>query len=280
MTRSVSRDALEVSSGVLRHVLALGAGSLPRRFWPDWEGRLPIARMAMPSAGLVFMLGFAVGIPGFLDYAVRSGGATSDLMLRASHEALRGRASEMAPAGAWGLSIVTLAAFAFLTPKGLLASYLVASGVLRFLAAAASEPLGDPLLSVGDQLVQRLAKRWSDERFVSTRERLEGPATADVLVSGKDLGFPEAELVLVASRRKPEWQAGVVVVTALKRYRIGSAFDRSFRDGLRRLYPLSELPMAEVMRRSVACELPRLSRYDPVSRTTSLLPEPDPWQET
>jgi hypothetical protein len=58
-----------MSSGVVRHVLALGAGILPRRFWPDWEGRLPIARMAMPSAGLVFMLGFAVGIPGFLDYA-------------------------------------------------------------------------------------------------------------------------------------------------------------------------------------------------------------------
>ena len=34
------------------------------------------------------------------------------------------------------------------------------------------------------------------------------------------------------------------------------------------------------MRRSLACELPRLSRYDPVRRTTALLPEPDPWLET
>jgi len=273
-------EAADVAGGALRRVLGLAVGVLPRRLWPEWEGRLPIARMAIPSAILTCLLGFAIGIPGFFEYALRVGDVTSDLMLAASRETLRGRAPSTAPAGAWGLSIFTLAAFAFFTPTGLLASYLVTSGLLRLLAAAANEPHGDPLLSLGDQGIRRLAARWSQERFRAEREALEGPARPDVLLRGKDLGFPEAELVLVASRRKPEWQAGVVLVTALKRYRIGTPFDRPFRDGLRRLYPLCELPAAEVMRRSLACELPRLSRYDPVSRTTALLPEPDPWLET
>lgn len=45
----------------------------------------------------------------------------------------------------------------------------------------------------------------------------------------------------------------------------GEPFDRCLGEGLRTLYPLNEPPGAEVMRRSVAYELPLLSAYDPVA---------------
>jgi hypothetical protein len=144
------------------------------------------------------------------------------------------------------------------------------------MSAAAGEPQGDPLLSLADHAARRLAARASHRRFASEREQLEGPFAPDALVPGRQLGFPDAELILVASRRKPGWQRGLVLVTVLKRYRVGEPFDRFFRDGLRTLYPLNELPGAEVMRRSVAYKLPLLSAYDPVARATMSLPEPGP----
>lgn len=266
-------EAAGLLGGLLRHLLALFAGLLPRRLWREWEGRIPLARMAVPSALVTFLLGFAVGIPGFLDYAARSGAATSDLMLAAAGEASRGRASDLAPAGAWGLSLFTLVAYLLFTPRGLLASYLSASGLLRCMAAVTSEPHGDPLLSLADHAARRVLARASRRRLASEREQLEGPPAPDALVRGGDLGFPEVELILVASRRKPGWQRGLVLVTGLKCYRVGEAFDRFFKEGLRTLYPLNELPAAEVMRRSLPWELPPLSAYDPISRTTAALPK-------
>jgi hypothetical protein len=82
---------------------------------------------------------------------------------------------------------------------------------------------------------------------------------SDVLLTGRDGGAPEADFVLVCSRRKEGWELGVFVVTPEKWYRIGRPFDRRYPGGLRVLYPLSEVGGAEIIRRSVAYDLPRLS---------------------
>lgn len=257
----------------VRHVVAIGANILPRRLWPEWEGRLPIARMAMASALATFFLGFAVGIPGFLRYAAGTSSAITNAMIQAGYAEIARKATPGASAGAYGLSIFSLAAFAFFTPTGLLATYLVGTGLYRLLAVAAHEPRSDPLLSLLDAGARRILWKVTLERVVAERERQEGEAVPDVLLKGKDLGVPAADFLVVSSRWKSGWEPGVVVVTADKRYRIGTAFDRRFAGGLRRIYPLAELPAVEVMRRSIAYELPRLSAYDPVKRTTTLLAE-------
>ena len=264
-------SAGEVLDSVLRHVLATLAGLLPRRLWSEWEGRIPMARMALASALLAFFLGFGIGIPGFLRYAMGFSGTITDTMIQTAHDVNVGKAPSDAPVRAWGISFFSFVAFAFFTPTGLLATYLVLSGLYRLLAVAVHEPRGDPVLSLLDAGLRRLALKISRDRMIAVREAQEGPAVPDVLLTGKDAGVPEADFVLVASRIKPDWEPGVVVVTSEKWYRIGTPFDRRLAGGLRRLYPLTELAAAEVLRRSVAYELPRLSAYDPVSRTTRLL---------
>lgn len=275
-------DALTEASRILdsavRHVLAIGANVLPRRLWTEWEGRLPVARMATASALLTFFLGFGVGIPGFLRYAAGASGAITNAMLQAGYAEIAHKAAPGASAGAYGLSIFSLAAFAFFTPTGLLATYLVSTGLYRLLAVAAHEPRSDPLLALLDGGARRVLWKVALGRVVADRERREGEAVPDVLLKGKDLGVPQADFLVISSRWKTGWEPGVVVVTAEKRYRILPAFDRRLAEGLRRIYPLAELPAAEVMRRSIAYELPRLSAYDPVKRTTTLVAEESPPQ--
>lgn len=263
----------EFLDSLLRHVLATLAGFLPRRLWNEWEGRIPIARMALASGLLAFFLGFGIGIPGFLRYAMGSSSRISDSMIQAGHDVNVGKAPADAPVRAWGVSFFSLMAFAFFTPMGLLATYLVCSAVYRLAALAGHDPRGDPLLSVADAGLRRLAGKISRDRMIAAREAQEGPAVPDVLLRGKDAGVPEADFVLVASRIKPDWEPGVVVVTSEKWYRIGTPFDRRLAGGVRRLYPLTQLAAAEVLRRSVAYELPRLSVYDAAARTTRLLEE-------
>jgi hypothetical protein len=65
--------------------------------------------------------------------------------------------------------------------------------------------------------------------------------------------------VIVASRRKPDWQPGVFIITAEKWYRVGESAERQMPGGLRMFYPLTEITDHEVLRRGVPYELPPLS---------------------
>ncbi len=92
---------------------------------------------------------------------------------------------------------------------------------------------------------------------------------ADVLVTGRALGVPEAAYAIIASRLKPEWQPGVFVLTEDERFRIGEPFDRRFPDGLRIVYPLLAVPAAEATRRRVSYALPPLSEWNAVEGRAS-----------
>jgi hypothetical protein len=259
----MGRPAVEAPIVAARFALALLANVLPRRFRLAWDGQLPLTATAGWSALATLLLGFAIGVPGFLRYATRAGVAVTDTMLATADAVNQGEASLNRMPEAYALSMLTLPAYLFFTPRGLVTLYVGGTGLFRCLAFAAGEPRGDPLVAGLDAALRRLRARRKARGEAATREAQEGPQVPDVLLSGRDGGAPEAVYALIASRRKPGWSEGTFVLDGEARYRIGRPFDRRYPGGLRTVYPLVEVAQAEVMRRIVRHALPQRSPVDP-----------------
>jgi hypothetical protein len=252
----MARPAVETLLAPARIALALLANLLPRRFRLEWDGRLPVTATAGWSALATVLLAFAIGVPGFLRYAARAGSAVTDTMLSTANAVNRGEASLRKMPESYLLSMLTLPAYLFFTPRGLVTLYVGGTGLFRCLAFATGEPRGDPLVGGVDAGLRALWARRRARRLSAEREAQEGPEVPDVLLSGRDGGAPEAVYALVASRRKPGWSEGAFVLDGEARYRIGCPFDRRYAGGLRTVYPLVEVAQAEVMRRIVRYALP------------------------
>lgn len=251
-----------VVSGFLKYLadkalwlVALVVAAAPRRVWPSLEPHVPL-HSAAPAAGiLTFGAGFAVGIPGFFEFASRQAAANNAWMLRQLASAGADTSSPMVPLG---MSLLTLFVFLFFTPTGLAALYLVTSGALRGISAWFDDPHGDPLLSGLHWAATTLLRRNRDERQRLARERREGPAAPDVLRTGAWAGLTGVDYLVLASRRKPEWNAGAIILTSGDWYRLGAPFDLETPSGLRTAYPITRMDAVEVVRRGIRYELPPL----------------------
>jgi hypothetical protein len=216
---------------MLAALAAIPAALLPSRFWSRYPA-LQIERFALASALLTVLLGFAVAIVGYFEF-LRSGGAS---------------------VGALYAPIV----FGLTTPTGLLATYLILSGIFRTATSFVGDWYGDPLLTAIVTAATSTRERRRDTAARADRVRREGREVPDRLYSGEWAGQPQAEYVVVASRRKEEWEAGVAVITSDNTYRLGAPFDKETREGLRTIYPLLPYEHGTVIRRSIAYELPPL----------------------
>jgi len=147
-------------------------------------------------------------------------------------------------------------AFVFFTPAGLISTYLAGAGLVRVVAAIVNEPIGDPLLTGLHRLAARLRTRRAAAVAITRRTALEGAEIPDRVLPGAEAGLPAAAHVVVAARRKPGWEEGVLVVTGLGWFRIGRIFEEYHDGGLRTLYPLLRSPESEVLRRAVHYALP------------------------
>jgi hypothetical protein len=252
------RDVL-VSTALF--IAAIPAGVAPRRYWRELDVYLPISRAALLSAiGTVF-LGAAIGIPAYLHYAQASASAAVDMMLQATGwkpVPAGGTASVTGAQLTWVASSMSLAAFWISTPAGISSVYLTVTGWIRIIAWYVDDAWGDPILTIADGLARRSWMRRRDRNAQAAREKREGPEVPDILVTGATAGFPDTDLVVIASRRKPEWDAGAIVVTDDKWFKLGVAAERDMPGGLRTLYPLTELHHHEVLRRAVQYTLPPL----------------------
>jgi hypothetical protein len=259
----VLRDLWNFAKAAMRFAAATAAALLPRRYWARLDVRLPVSRAALLSALATVALAAVIGVPAFFRHAETNAGLATDVMLRATGWSA---AKPGAPAPAqklavatWGASYLSFFTFAFLTPIGLLTTYLVLTGLVRAVATAADDARGDPILTAIDAVGRRAWQMTRAHRTRLARERLEGPEVPDRLVPGRAAGFPDADYVVVASRRKPGWEAGAFVITSEKWYRLGTPVERQMPGGLRTLYPLTELRDHEVLRRGIRYELPALS---------------------
>ncbi|MBI3400227.1 MAG: hypothetical protein HY048_02305 [Acidobacteria bacterium] len=239
---------------MVRWVAALVVGAAPRRVWPRLELHMPVARAAAPAGLLAMLAGFFLGVGGFFSYATRVADANNSWMLRT----LASGGSDQAAFVPYGMSVVTLFIFLLFTPLGWLSSYLAVSGFLRAVSAWFDDPRGDPLLSLLDAATVRFLERQRQRLAREARERREGAAAPDVLVTGHALGVG-ADFVVLASRRKDEWTAGATIMTPGQWYRLGEPYDLETPAGLRTAYPLTKFDSLEVVRRGIPYELPALS---------------------
>lgn len=232
----------------LRRVVGVGAAMLPRRWWDTLDVYVPATSSALVSGILTFMAGASLGIGSFVSHATRWADETNKLVLGSPDLALSG-------AGSISM-LVAFFTFLFFTPWGWMTLYLTFSGFLRAGAAAVSESFGDPLLTGLDALVLGTARRARASRVRARREALEGPEVPDRILPGPKLGMPGIDVVIVASRVKPEWDKGTIVISATKTYRVGTIEERTIAGRLRTLYPLTEHRDFEVFRRTVHYDLP------------------------
>ena len=260
--RDVAHGIWDMLCSVLAFAAAVVAGVLPRRLWPRLNERIPMWRAATASGLFTLFVAFAIGIPGYFRYVQGNSSRTVALLLQSTGWMALGP-GEQAPAGSGETNllagIVSPFTYALLTPIGLFTMYLAVTGFLRAVSAHVDDPRGDPVLTLVDRLVTRLRRMASARRDIRAREELEGPDLPDRLVPGTAAGFPDADFVVVASRRKPGWDPGVFVITPDVWYRIGRPTEMMLRGGLRTLYPLTEIRDLEVVRRSVEYVLPPLS---------------------
>jgi hypothetical protein len=244
----------------VRFGAAIPLGVIPRRYWPTLETWIPVSRAGLASALATVALAAALAIPAFYRHAERNAGLAIDLTLQATGwRAVQPGAtmpSDKIATATWGASFFSLFSFAFLTPIGLLCTYLGFTGTVRAVSTVADDARGDPILTMLDAVVRRAGRTAEARRARRSRERLEGPEVPDRLLPGRAAGFPDADYVIVSSRRKPDWEPGVFVVTREKWYKLGTPIDRQMAGGLRTLYPLTELRTQEVLRRGVPYELP------------------------
>jgi len=254
----------------LQVAVACAAGLLPRRHWPDLDRRLPVTRAAALSALATFGVAALIGIPGFFRYVeTRTDLIVENLLVSTGWLTPTGAGNHLSTEGAqmvWVSEYLAPFTYALLTPTGLLAFYLTITGYFRFAAWYVEAPQGDPLLTFVDSFVHRRRQAAAAQRAKEAREALEGPEVPDRLVTGHAAGLPGAELVVVSSRRKPGWDAGVFVITPDTWYRLGTPVERMLPGGLRTLYPLNELRDLEVRRKSVEYVLPPLSGAAPSER--------------
>ena len=227
--------------------IAILLANLPLRWWKPFEERYPLYAYAWVSGILTLMGGFAIGIPGFLNFVAEAASGVNQALVDAQ--------SDLVQLHGWGL--LALPIYLLATPSGLLSLYLVVSGLARFATAyIADDPHGDLILSGLDGLFVRVRRKttaWDDRK---SREKLEGPEAPDRLVTGAWLERPDVEIAILASRRK-DWPRGAYLVTeAGQAYQIGEVFDIKTRAGLRSVYPLTELKTGEAIRHAFAYELP------------------------
>lgn len=211
---------------------AIPAAFLPSRWWSAFPS-IQIERFALMSALGTVVAGFILAIIGYFTFA-----ATGGIM----------RSGPIAAPFVFGLT----------TPLGLLSTYLIFSGIFRTATAYVGDWYGDPLLTAIVTATTSTRARRRDSAARADRLRREGIEVSDRLHRGEWAGLPQVELVVVASRRKSDWDAGVVVLTQDKSYRLGAPFDQNTPAGLRTIYPLTPLEPGEVIRRSVVYDLPPL----------------------
>ena len=235
----------------MRAIGAVAAAMLPRHYWAALERSLPIQNATFVASLLTLLAGAALGITGFMAHLAEVTSANNDLYMEAARHA-KGDDIPL-PSGLSGLSLFT---FIFLTPQGWISTYLTISGLLRTAGSQFDDPHGDLLLTAVDAGVRRAVSSTSAKAREEQRHRLEGPRVRDRVLNGSELGMPEADIVVVASRIKEDWDHGTVVLSHDGEFRVVAIEDRTIDGRLRRLYALQRHTDLEAFRRTVLYDFP------------------------
>lgn len=265
MVSQIVRRLADDVVGVCLFALAVPAGMFPRRWWQKID-RLPIESCAWLSSLVTLAAGFVFGAIGYVAFADDVSRKLTDLTFKVAERQLAGQlpgTTEISTSAPSFLSALSLVAFLLFTPAGLVATYLVLSGLVRVVGAFLVEPFGDPILTGLDGLATRFASRTRRRLKRYARERREGREAPDELFPAAWARVPDADYVVVSSRPKPDWTMGTFVIAGERWFTLGVSFEVTLPSGLRTVYPLSEQTVMEVLRRAVTYELPPLQAVGP-----------------
>jgi hypothetical protein len=256
----VVADFARYLGALLTRIAAVPAAMLPARLWPTLDAHLPVSESALPAALLTVLAGAAIGIPGFFEYASEQASMSTDAMLEAARVQAARPAGEDSVTTSMPVAMTALSVFGFLllTFKGWSTMYLMGTGVFRLLGVTADDPQGDPILSLIDSALFQSFRTAHAQTARWQREAREGPHIPDRLLTGAQIGLPDADLVIVAARRKTGWDPGTILLTDTSAYRVGEIIDCTIEGRLRTLYPLTEHNDLEVFRRAVRYDMPPL----------------------
>jgi hypothetical protein len=238
-------------------LLAIPCALLPKRYWQSFD--LPTANMAPLSSWLTMLGGFVIGVPGYFAFLDRLRNTKGVSILDISKAQVEGRLAETAEVSAIPSVLYMTAPLQFLfTPIGLLAGYMVLSGLARIVGSYIDEAHGDPILSGADWLGRRLFTSRQQRIVRVERAKLERTDEPDRRYDGEWAGLTGVDFVIVSARRKPGWSKGTWVITNDGWFVLGEPFDRPMPNGLRTVYPLTAQTTLEAVRKSVQYELPPL----------------------
>jgi hypothetical protein len=213
---------------------------------------VPVSSAALPAALITLLAGAALGITGFMAHLTELSSQNNEAYMEVAQKE-KGETLPL-PSALSGLALFT---FILLTPQGWISTYLTLSGLVRAAGSQFDDPHGDLLLTALDAAAHKSRTGLTRRRTAADRERREGPRVRDRVMAGADLGLPDAELVVIASRVKDGWTPGTVVLSERGAFRILAEEDRTIDGRLRRLYSLAEHKDLEAIRRSVRYEFPR-----------------------
>jgi len=243
---------------IVDRLLAIPCALLPKRYWQSFD--LPMANMAPLSSWLTMLGGFVIGVPGYFAFLDRLRNAKGVSILDISKAQVEGRLPETAEVSAIPGTLYMTAPLQFLfTPIGILASYMVLSGLVRIVGSYIDEAHGDPILGGADWLGRRLFTSRQQRIVRVERAKLERTDEPDRRYDGEWAGLTGVDFVIVSARRKPGWSKGTWVITNDDGWFVlGEPFDRPMPNGLRTVYPLTAQTTLEAVRKSLQYELPPL----------------------
>lgn len=240
----------------LDSIVALPFTLLPKRYWQSFD--LPVPNVALFGAFLTLFIGFAAGIRGYFAYLDRLLNVKGISMLDVGRLQVEGKLPETVAVSTAPAAIYMTApiAFAFFTPLGLCATYLVVTSIVRIASVYIDEAHGDPVLTGIDALWRRLFTTHRRRTVRVAREKLERVDEPDRRYDGEWAGLTGVDFVIVSARRKPDWHKGTFVITGEGWFTLGEPFDRPTPHGLRTVYPLTLQTTPDVVRKSVTYDLP------------------------
>ena len=244
---------------IIDHILAIPCAMLPKRYWQSFD--LPMANMAPMSSWVTMLLGLVIGIPGYFAYLARLRGVKGVSILDISTAQIEGRLPETEQVSAIPSVLYMTAPMQFLlTPIGLIAGYLIFSGLFRVVASFVDDARGDPVLTGIDALGRKWFTTQQQRSARVERAKLENIDEPDRRYDGEWAGLTGVDYVIVSARRKPGWTKGTWVITPDAWYVLGEPFDRPMPNGLRTVYPLTAQTTLEPLRKSVNYQLPPLRK--------------------
>jgi hypothetical protein len=235
---------------IVRFVVGVVATLLPARYWTRVNARgIPVFPVLSPLICLA--AGLVIGLPHIYRHLLVSASSAQRMV------AIAGSSDERtAVAQAQTLSLLSAIGVVF-TPLGFLSIWLTLSAAARLLGAYLGEPFGDPAVSGVDWLARELRRRASAAlSAIRTRARY-GRHETDRVMDAAACGVGDADVVVIASRPKPGWTAGAVVLTEDGYYALLRPFEVVV-DGHQRIgYPLVRKRDFEIVRKVFRYDLRR-----------------------